>query len=149
MTSLFDRVLDNFSMKELSSRVTAVIAVGFLICAASAAALYLFLSSEESISISGVGSFEEAGSHRVVVSLPADRLSLMEGRDEITVLLDEPANGPSEVEAKVLAINPSAPSVVIAPSSIPQGLIGAQSFDVTIVLVREPIWRLLWGGAAN
>lgn len=143
--SLFDKVLENFSAKDLRSRVTGVIIMGFVVCLIAGGALYFVLNSVQRISISGMGSWSPDTPGAIVVSVGAYDLTLIEARDSVMTVLDDPAQGSVTVESKVLSINPSAPSVLIRPISVPAGLPALDKFDVELILIEEPMWRMLWG----
>jgi hypothetical protein len=143
--SLFDKVLENFSAKDLKSRVVGVIIMGFIVCAIAGGALYFLLHSVQRISISGIGSWSPDTPGAIVVSVEAHQLALIEARDSVTTILDDPAQGSVTVESKVVSINPAAPSVLIEPQSVPEGFGALTKFDVEMILVEEPMWKMLWG----
>ena len=145
--SIFDKVLENFSAKDLRSRVTGVIIMGFIVCAIASAALYFLLISEQRVAISGMGSWSQETPGAIVVSVEAHQLRFIEARDSVKTVLDGPANGQATVEAEILSINPSAPSVLIKPLSIPEGFGALDKFDVEMILIEEPMWRMLWGNS--
>ena len=144
--NFFDRLLDNFSAKDLRSRVTGVIVCGFLTCAAAGVGLYFLLFSQQEISISGVGSWSDEMGGAVTVSMPAESLRLIEDRDEVRAEFDDPSEGPFETTTRVLSINPTAPSVLLDASNLPERFSALNKFDVKMILVDEPLWRMLWGG---
>lgn len=144
--NFFDKLLDNFSTKDLRTRVTGVIIGGILVCVAAGAGLYFLLLSEQQISISGMGSWSEERGGAVTVSMPAESLRLIEDRDELTAEFDDPSEGPVEITAKVLSIDPAAPSVLLDASGLPKRFSNLDKFDVKIILVEAPMWRMLWGG---
>jgi hypothetical protein len=145
--SIFDKVLENFSAKDLRSRVTGVIIMGFIVCAIAGAALYFLLISEQRVSISGMGSWSQETPGAIVVSVEAHQLKFIEARDSVKTELDGPAQGHATVEAEIISINPSAPSVLIRPLSIPEGFRALDKFDVEMILIEEPMWRMLWGNS--
>jgi len=144
---LFDTLIDNFSAKDLKTRVTGVIIVGFIVCAGTAAALYFLLTWQQQISVTGMASISPEDPQAIVVSLPPEKLAFLEARDLITVELDDPAEGITETRASVLSINPASPSVTIEAQDVPDAFRSLPNFDVRIILYEEPLWKMLWGKA--
>ncbi len=142
----FDDLLDSFSAKELRTRVTGVIIGGLIVCIAAAAGLYFLLTSQQQIAVSGMGSFSRETPGAIEVSIPAEDLRLIEDRDELRAVFDDPSRGPVELTAKVISINPAAPSILIEVPGLPEGFSSLSGFDVRIILVEQPMWKMLWGG---
>jgi hypothetical protein len=145
--SIFDKVLENFSAKDLRSRVTGVIIMGFVVCLIAGTALYFLLHSVQRVSISGIGSWSQETPGAIVVSVEAHQLKFIEARDSVMTELDGPSQGQVTVEAKILSINPAAPSVLIMPLGVPEGFGALDRFDVEMILIEEPLWRMLWGNS--
>jgi len=143
--SLFDKVLENFSAKDLKTRVAGVIVMGFVICLIASVALYFLLNSVQRVSISGIGSWSTEQPGAIVVSVDEHELAYIEARDSVTTNFTTPTKGSVTVESEVVSINPAAPSVLLRPLSTPEGLVALDKFDVQIVLFEEPLWKMLWG----
>lgn len=139
----FDNLIDNFSAKDLRSRVAGVIIAGFVICAIAGAALYYLLIWQQQISISGIGSWSHG--EAIVVSLEPDDLAMVEDRDVVRIQLNDPAEGITEMEARVLSINPTSPSMTIEVRGAPDSFRKLKTFDVRIILFEKPLWKMLWG----
>lgn len=141
----FDDMLDSFSAKDLRSRVTGVVIGGFIICIAAGLGLYFLLISTQEISIDGVGSFVSGKPTELAVSVPADDLKFIEDRNSVRIELMDPAKEPTIITAEVISINPAAPALILDAPDAPAGFQRLDRFDVKIILIEEPMWRMLWG----
>ena len=142
----FDNLLDNFSAKDLKSRVTGVIIMGFAVCIFAGIAMYFLLISQQEVAVSGMGRWVDVDKSILAVSLEQDSLRLFGDRDIVTARATDPTTGTAEITANVLAINPAAPSVEIDASALPQAFSALDKFDVKLILIDKPMWQMLWGG---
>jgi hypothetical protein len=142
---VFDNLIDNFSAKDLKSRVTGVIVMGFAVCALAVFGLYYLLQSPQEITISGVGRWAGVDGKAVVVSLDQENMKLLGDREDVRARFLDPAAGPALIEAHILSLNPAAPSVEINAAGLPESFSHLEKFDVELVLIDSPMWKMLWG----
>lgn len=141
----FDNLIENFSAKDLKSRVTGVIVLGFIVCAIAGAGLYYLLLSQQEVTVSGIGRWAEGSDKVVAVSLEQDDLRLLGERDEVRARFLDPRNGSIVLPTRVIALNPASPSVDLDGSALPKAFSALEKFDVDIILIDLPMWKMLWG----
>ena len=141
-----ENLLDNFSAKDLRSRVSGIIVAGLLLCAAAGAGLYLLLISPQLIEVEGTARWEEAAGGIIRVSVDGDDLRKLADIPSLRIEALDPAKGMIPADCSVLSIEPSPPTVTLECPGIPGGVNKKlERFEVRLVLVDEPMWRMLWG----
>ncbi|GAG45290.1 unnamed protein product [marine sediment metagenome] len=140
-----ENLLDNFSAKDLRSRLSGVIVAGLLLCAAASAGLYLLLTQTQRINVEGTARWEEAAGGIIDVAVDGDDLRKLADISSLRVEALDPAEGMIPAECSLLSTEPSPPTVTIECPGMPRGLKALERFEVKLVLVDEPMWRLLWG----
>lgn len=151
--NLFDRFLDTFSMTDLKKRVRAVVAGGIALCIAAIAGGAYFLSATYSIGIEGTGKWQDLESPVIDVQLKSEDMERLRATS-ISVEFASADGKTLRVPVQIRAIEPDTASVRIEAPGIPEGLKARNRFDIRLVLIEEPFWKLLWvdgkeGHAAN
>ncbi len=140
-----ENLLDDFSAKDLRSRLSGVIIAGLLLCAAAGAGFYLLLTQSQRIEVEGTARWEEAAGGIIGVSVDGDDLRKLADIPSLRIEALDPAKGMIPADCSVLSIKPSPPTVTLECPGMPGGVKKLERFEVRLVLVDEPMWRMLWG----
>jgi hypothetical protein len=143
--SFFDDIVDNFSAKDLKSRVRWVVAMGFLLCAAAVVGLYFLLTSVKEISVSGVGRWLPGADGVIEVAVDGSDLRKFANLDKVDIEVTDPAKGPVPAQAPIISLEPSPPAVRVDAEALPADMRNMEKMDVKLVLLKAPLWRILWG----
>ena len=142
---VFDRIIDEFSAKDLRARVKGVMIFGAILVAIIAAGLAIVLLPTYTISIPGTARWQasapsileiavEPGMLQKIVDQPSEKLELL-----------DPPRGRVTVDAALTGVDPQRNVAQFDGSGVPAGLRNLPHIDARIIVVRRPMWRLLWG----
>ncbi len=141
----FDNLLQSFSAKDLRSRVTGVILMGFTLAIIAALGMYFLLISQQQISIKGVARWSPDNLNVLVISLTKDDLAVLGDIKSLKAELLDPARGIAVISTNVLSVNPSVSTISIDASNAPSYLRHLVKMDAKLILIDRPMWQLLWG----
>lgn len=142
---VIENFLENFSAKDLKSRVAGVIVAGLVICAGSAAAMYWLLTSNMEVAVQGMARWSQEEEGMLSVSVDEGDLVKFGRFTELEAVLLDPAEGEVKVGCDIFAIEPRPPAVIISCRGIPQSMQGLERMDARLLLVDQPLWKMLWG----
>ncbi len=141
----FDNLLQSFSAKDLRSRVTGVVFTGFTLAIIAAVGMYFLLTSEQQISINGVGRWSPDDQNVLVISLTPDDLARLGDVKSLRAELLDPTRGIAEISTNVLSVNPAVSTIAIDASNAPPYLRHLDKMDAKLIIIERPMWQLLWG----
>lgn len=142
---VIENFLENFSAKDLKSRVVGVIIAGMIVCLGSSAALYWLLTSPQTVEVGGTARWSQDEKGMLSVSVNESDLVKFGRFTTLKAALLDPAEGETTVECDIFAIEPKPPAVVIDCGQMPESFHSMDRIDARLLLFDEPLWRMLWG----
>jgi hypothetical protein len=141
--NLFDRMIDAFSEKDLRRRIRCVVAIGLSLSILTVAGAYKFANMICTIDADGMALLLPDGN--ISISLTDEKAVLLSASTPLDALLITTDGGEVMIKMKIISIDPDTKEVTARTSDLPKSITPNSHFRVTIVLDRQPYWKLLWG----
>jgi hypothetical protein len=142
---IFDKVIEDFSAKDLHTRVNRVMLLGAALCLIIVASLGILLTSTRTIAIEGTGRWAAAEPNVLEISIERGPLQKLLDEPNPALELLDPAHGRVRVQAPLIAIDPQRGVVQFEGSAIPGTIRAIPRLEARIIVLEAPLWRLLWG----
>ena len=145
--NIFDRLVDEFSIKDLRQRVWSVVVIGIAICALTLVVGYFFFRSTITIAASGTGIWSSSESN--IIDIQLDNIGDVERvqndlESPMTIEIETPGGGTTKTPVKMLSVDPQTHVVQVEAPEIEPETKTKNRFNVSVILVQKPYWQLLW-----
>ncbi len=141
--SLFDKIIDGFSKKDLKHRVKGVIAIGLAISLITVAAAYKFATTICTIDAEGTATLLSDGN--IEITIPNEKVALISTSSAIDVVVTVPDGDPLSTTIEIVSIDPNGANITAQVKSLPKAITPESHFRIRVILDKKPYWQLLWG----
>jgi len=141
--SLFDKIIDGFSKKDLKHRVKGVIAIGLAISLITVAGAYKFATTICTIDAEGTATL--LSDSKIEITIPAEKMLLISASKtlDIAIMISDDKEFPSTIE--ILSIDPKNATITARAKDLPREITPESHFRIRVILDKKPYWQLLWG----
>lgn len=142
MPDFFDNLIDNFSFKDLRTRVRAVIAAGLVIIFAAGVGLYFLAKRPQLIEFAASAQWIDEGQIKVQIS--SNEVQMILNRPEIDAEILNPPTGIVNAKLKIVSLDPAASILILDGAALPTDLHRLTRMDIKLIVLDKPFWQLLW-----
>lgn len=143
---LFDTILENFSSKDLVTRVKGVVLFGLALTIVIGLASSWFLKETYQMSLAGAGRVSPIDSDVFEIHLSPEQIELLADRTILDLELLDHDQGFIAASTSVLMMEPQNGLLLTDARTLPLAADAPANIDLRVILFQKPIWKLLWSG---